>query len=115
MPSLNEMPDDLRTRIAAVLADALAADDSIVKVQYGAGATSHIVVDCNPLADAVIRELTDAIPPVVASAIQGWAQSELAAMSYHGGSKDAFDLMERLNREAMQIAQYATTHEDWNG
>lgn len=67
------------------------------------------------LADAVIRELTEAIPPIVATAIQGFAQSELAAMSYHGGSKDAFEVMEKMNREALQIAKYATTHEDWNG
>lgn len=48
---------DLRTRIAAVLSDALVADNSILTVQYGSGSTSNIVVNCNALADAVIREL----------------------------------------------------------
>lgn len=88
------MPDDLRTRIIAAL---LSEDDVAL------------------MADAVIRELTDAIPPIVATAIQGYAQSELAAMSYHGGSKDVFEAMEKLNQEAAQIANYATTHERWNG
>ena len=71
--------------------------------------------DIKFMADAVIRELTESIPPIVATAIQGFAQSELAAMSYHGGSKDAFEVMEKMNREALQIAKYATTHKDWKG
>lgn len=87
---------DLRTRIAAVIAN------------------GRMVRSNNELADAVIRELTEYIPPIFATAIQGFAQSELAAMSYHGASKDAFEVMEKMNREALQIAQYATKHEDWN-
>ena len=51
------MTDDLRTRIAAALSDALVADNSILTVQYGSGSKSNIVVNCNALADAVIREL----------------------------------------------------------
>lgn len=66
------------------------------------------------MADAVIRELTDAIPPIVASAIQGYAQSGLAALSHHGDDS-AIEELKRMNKEALQIAQYATTHEDWNG
>lgn len=51
------MTDQLRDRIAAILSDTLVADDSIVKLKYGDHGTSQIVVNCNPLADAVIREL----------------------------------------------------------
>ena len=49
------MTDQLRDRIAAILSDTLVADDSIVKLKYGDHGTSQIVVNCNPLADAVIR------------------------------------------------------------
>lgn len=66
------------------------------------------------IADAVIRELTDAIPPIVATAIQGYAQSGLVALSHHGDDS-AIEELKRLNAEALQIAKYATTHEDWNG
>ena len=96
------MTDDLRTRIAAAIA----------KADQDWCSDNNLYED---MADAAIRELTDAIPPIVATAIQGYAQSELAAMSYHGGSRDAFDVMEKMNREALQIANYATTHEKWNG
>ena len=51
---------NLRDRIAAILSDTLVADDSIVKLKYGDHGTSQIVVNCNPLADAVIRELVTA-------------------------------------------------------
>ena len=50
------MTDQLRDRIAAILSDTLVADDSIVKLKYGDHGTSQIVVNCNPLADAVIRD-----------------------------------------------------------
>lgn len=72
------------------------------------------VTDPTILADAVIRALTEAIPPIVASAIQGYVQSELAAISHHGEASE-YEAMKRLDREAMQIALYATTHKDWNG
>lgn len=98
---------DLRTRIAAVME----AHD----VNSDCGCPGPITNWFDHMADAVIRELTESIPPIVATAIQGFAQSELAAMSYHGASKDAFEVMEKMNREALQIAKYATTHEDWNG
>jgi hypothetical protein len=65
-------------------------------------------------ADAVMEVITAHVPPIVASAIQGYAQSELVAMSYHGDPAGLAS-MKRLNREAAGIAQYATTHEDWNG
>ena len=52
----------LRDRIAAILSDTLVADDSIVKLSYGDHGTSQIVVNCNPLADAVIRELGEELP-----------------------------------------------------
>lgn len=53
------MNDNLRTRIAAML-----SEDDVAK-----------------MADAVIAELTEAIPPIVATAIQGYVQSELAAIT----------------------------------
>ena len=97
------MSDTLRTRIAA----ALLREDQLRVCKLSDA-------DIKFMADAVIAELTAAIPPIVATAIQGYAQSELAGMSYHGASKDAFEVMEKMNREALQIAQYATKHEDWN-
>lgn len=66
------------------------------------------------VADAVIRELTIWIPPIFASAIHAWADSELAAISHHG-SPGEYEMLKRLNQEAAQIANYATTHERWNG
>ena len=96
--------DNLRDRIAAV----------VFKTRVNQGDPIVEMVDCNGIADAVIRELTDAIPPIVASAIQGYAQSGLAALSHHGDDS-AIEELKRMNKEALQIAQYATTHEDWNG
>ena len=95
---------DLRDRIAAVLASVEVVLDGDHLNQTSAWL----------LADAVIRELTEAIPPIVASAIQGYAQSGLAALSHHGDDS-AIEELKRMNKEALQIAQYATTHEDWNG
>lgn len=106
------MTDNLRDRIAAVLTAHPDKSDGTCCGRQDFATQDEWAAH---VADAVIRELTHAIPPIVATAIQGYAQSELAAMSYHGGSKDAFDLMEKMNREALQIALYATTHKDWNG
>jgi len=104
---------DLRTRIAKKLHALYASTDFI----DSAWDDLHPMTQEKWLrdADAVIRELTVIIPPIVASAIHSYADSELAAMSYHGGSKDAFEAMEKLNTEAANIANYATTHQKWNG
>lgn len=90
---------DLRDRIAAVLYhsfDKLHSENTEV------------------LADAVMELITVHIPPIVASAIHAYADSELMAMKYHGDPAGLAS-MEKLNREAAQIANYATTHENWNG
>lgn len=91
---------DLRDRIAAAI--------------YNENPYAWTLDQCDTAADAVIRELTEAIPPIVASAIQGHAQSGLAALSHHGDDS-AIEELKRMNKEALHIAQYATTHEDWNG
>ena len=65
-------------------------------------------------ADAVLEMLTVHIPPIVASAIHGYADSQIVALDYHGDGS-AIEEMRRLNSEAAQIANYATTHERWNG
>lgn len=96
------MTDDLRTRIAAVL------NANLPVMEYlRPGDTEYA-------ADAVIRELTEIIPPIVATAIQGYVQAELVAISHHGEAGE-YEALKRLNREALQIAKYATTHKDWNG
>lgn len=102
------MSDNLRDRIAAALK---AEDESLYICPFDGEPT---MASYDRLADAVIRELTEAIPPIVASAIQGYAQSELVAISHHGEASE-YEAMKRLDREAMRIARYATTHEDWNG
>jgi hypothetical protein len=50
---------DLRTKIAGILADGLAADtvDQLLAVRYGGGTEMQIVIDCKPLAEAVIKAL----------------------------------------------------------
>jgi hypothetical protein len=65
-------------------------------------------------ADAVMEMLTLHIPPIVASAIHAYADEQLAALSHHGHA-EAICEMNRLNMHAANIANYATTHEKWNG
>lgn len=122
------MSDDLRTRIAAVLMDSLCAEiDKLGQYRHRYTPTDDNgepmsewwlgidgSVDVMAVADAVIRELTETIPPIVATAIKGYVQAELAAISHHGEAGE-YEALKRLNREALQIAQYATTHKDWNG
>jgi hypothetical protein len=50
---------EIRTLIAAVLADTLAADtaDQLLAIRYSSGTQMQFVVDCAPLADAVIDAL----------------------------------------------------------
>ena len=93
------MTDDLRARIAAVVYDM----DALHAKQWSLD-----------VADAVMEMLTVNIPPIVASAIHGYADSQIVALDYHGDGS-AIDEMRRLNSEAAQIANYATTHERWNG
>lgn len=87
---------DLRTRIAAII-------DREVD-----GFWEPLAV-----ADAVIRELNIWIPPIVASAIHSYADSQLAALSHHGHPEAIWEL-NRLNNHAASIANYATTHKRWN-
>ena len=94
---------DLRTRIA----DAL-------KERYDGRAADWLDAPWEEVADAVMEVITAHIPPIVASAIHGYADSQIVALDYHGGGS-AIEEMRRLNREAAQIANYATTHEKWNG
>ena len=91
------MTDDLRTRIAAAIES--------VRIQRDGDAAF--------MADAVMEVITVHIPPIVASAIHSYADSEITAMSYHGDPSD-LAAMEKLNKEAAQIANYATKHERWN-
>jgi len=50
---------DLRALIAAILVDALAADtaDQLLAIRYGGGTQAQLIIDCGPLADAVIDAL----------------------------------------------------------
>ena len=54
-----DLPQDLRTRIAAILVDALASDaaDQLLAIRYGGDTQAQLTIDCGTLADAVIREL----------------------------------------------------------
>jgi hypothetical protein len=70
--------------------------------------------DIRFMAAAVADDLTKYLPPIFASAIHAYADSELSAMSYHG-DPSGLPVMKKLNREAAQIANYATTSEKWNG
>ena len=72
------------------------------------------VTDPAILADAVMELITVHVPPILASAIHAYAESELAAMKYHG-DPSGLAAMRKLNQEAAQIANYATKHERWNG
>ena len=103
------MTDNLRDRIAAVL------DESLHR-QKGIDRPDRFKdwIDNRELADAVLEMLTVHIPPIVASAIHGYADSQIVALDYHGDGS-AIEEMRRLNSEAAQIANYATTHERWNG
>lgn len=116
------MTDTLRTRIAAVQ-----REHRLVTRMIGRKAEKSCLCgwrspewDCTftdhpeHVADAVIRELTIWIPPIFASAIHSWADSELAHISHHG-TEGEYEMLKRLNQEAAQIANYATTHERWNG
>ncbi len=95
------MTDDLRTRIAAVFLDWCCKFEDMTDA------------DRSDMADAVMEVITVHIPPIVASAIHSYADSEIMAMSYHGEPSD-LAAMEKLNKEAAQIANYATKHERWN-
>ena len=72
------------------------------------------VTDPAILADAVMELITVHVPPIFASAIHAYADAELTAMNYHGNPA-GLAAMKKLNREAAQIANYATMHERWNG
>ncbi len=98
------MESSLRDRIAAVLASVEVVLDGDTLNETSAWL----------LAEAVRELITVHIPPIVASAIRGYAQSGLAALSHHGDDS-AIEELKRMNKEALQIAQYATTHKDWNG
>jgi hypothetical protein len=90
------MTDNLRDRITDVLADEFKRQ----------GYACEWAV----LADAVIRELD--YEERVTSAIQGYAQSEMVALSYHDPlcHETAYAAMRRLDTEARQIARYSMTY-----
>lgn len=52
------------------------------------------------------------LPPLFASAIHGYADSELCGYSYHGDGSAIYAL-EKLNKEATQVAAYALTSTKW--
>jgi hypothetical protein len=88
---------DLRERIAAAVVEKLS------KRRDGR-------VEFSPydVADAVIAEVT----PAFSSSIKSYAQSEMAALSYHDPCwrETAYEAMEKLNGEADQIVRYAMTY-----
>ena len=92
---------DLRTRIAA----ALEGEQYVNLLGNG-----YDYDDLLALADAVIRELD--YEERVTSAIQGYAQSEMSALSYHDPlcRETAYGAMRRLDMEARQIARYSMTY-----
>ena len=108
--------DQLRDRIAAVLREHV--EDQLTNYdaernECGCG-NQGLSGYKDHVADAVLEMLTVHIPPIVASAIHGYADSQIVALDYHGDGS-AIEEMRRLNSEAAQIANYATTHERWNG
>lgn len=60
------MSSPLRIRIATVLSDAIT--DEVVSVRYGAGGEAQIIINCFPLADAVLEALRTADPDEVKDA-----------------------------------------------
>ena len=49
------MSSPLRIRIATLLSDAITED--VISVRYGAGGEAQIIINCFPLADAVLEAL----------------------------------------------------------
>ena len=66
------------------------------------------------VAGAVMEMLTIHVPPIVASAIHAYADSELIALRFHKDGTTAVEQVEDLHRNAAQIANYATTHKNWS-
>ena len=65
------------------------------------------------VADAVIAELD--LENRIASAVQGYAQSEMAAITYHDPLRHretAYEAMQKLNRDSAAIARYAAKDND---
>lgn len=129
------MTDNLRDRIAAVLYErsvlragldfAHSLRDRIAKVLYqqwfrdkwpvrwGEASDDDKAVFYGD-ADAVIAELD--LENRIASAVQGYAQSEMVGIDYHDPMRreTAYEAMQKLNREAVGIARYAMTYRpDW--
>lgn len=98
---------DLRTRIAQVLASTVCTLAEHSPCAECTEAELHV-------ADTVVDDLTKYLPPIFASAIHAYADSQLAALSHHGHPEAIWEL-NRLNQHAANIANYATTHEKWNG
>ena len=86
---------DLRDRIAQVLTD------------FAPTMPKPEILWC---ADAVLAELD--LENRIEIAIQGYAQSEMGALSYHDPyrKETAYEAMEKLNREASQLGRYAMTY-----
>jgi hypothetical protein len=99
------MSDDLRTRIAGVL---IAHPDQLTGECCGSQGFTDVDQWAQHVADAVIAEVTAAF----SSSIKSYAQSEMAALSYHDPCwrETAYEAMEKLNGEADQIARYAMTY-----
>lgn len=63
---------------------------------------------------AAVRDVLEIwLPPLFASAIHAYADSELTALPGYGDDPTAADTLERLNNEAASIAAYAFTSNKW--
>ena len=115
----NQAPveDLLRTRIAAAVYQHTlfrALDQCECGAAFDGFCGRSLDAWADHVADAVMEMLTRHIPPIVASAIHSYADSELAAITHHG-SPEEYEMLKRLNDNAAGIAHYATTHVKWNG
>jgi len=116
------MTEDLTAKIERFIEDHTlinGADECTCGVMWeivdGFTSTDGSTCHDNHLAAAIADFLSRYLPPIVASAIHSYAQSEIVAIDYHGGQAGEREAMEKLHREAAQIANYATTHEKWSG
>jgi hypothetical protein len=65
------------------------------------------------LAAAIQDVLEIWLPPLFASALHGYADSELSGFPGYGDDPNGTDVLEQLNRDAASIASYALTSNKW--